>query len=198
MREARFLKTWLVGYWRPSLFVNNLKEAPAPHWGVYAQVLRGLMDATLLYLPLALMGRQPSTPSYLAFIPTSKYYLASILIAPIFIVCQWLLAAVIQYLVLRLSGRPSDMDLILNITGMAALVVGAFLIVWDWIWIIMGWENVYLLGVSHLLLDIWGIVITTLGFKRLLSLPTWLAITISLLGFPIGIPLAVLFMRGPF
>lgn len=156
------------------------------------------MDACLLYLPLSLLVRQPSTPSYLAFIPTEKYYLASILIAPIFIVCLWLLTAVIQYLVVRLSGRPCDIDLILNITGMAALVVGAFLILWDWVWIVMGWDNIYLLGISHLLLDTWGILITTLGFKRLLSIPTWFAITISLLGILIGVPLAVIFMRGPF
>ena len=85
-----------------------------------------------------------------------------------------------------------------NVTGMAALVVGAALVVWDWLWIGMGWENAIALGISHLVLDTWGIVITALGFERTMGVPIWLAALLSLATIVLGVPLAAIFMRAPF
>ena len=178
--------------------VDGLQDAPAPQWGIYAQLLRVGLDAFLLYLPLALMGWSPSTPSYLSFIPTASYYAHLVWLAPLVIVCQWLLLAVILHVILRLGGRNSDIDQILNISGMAALVVGAFLVLWDWGWIILGWHNITLLGISHLVLDVWGIVIMVTGLKRILNVPVWAGILLSLLWIVLGLPLAILFIRGPF
>jgi hypothetical protein len=192
-----FFRIWFTGYYNPSRAIDELKEKPAPHWGVYAQCLRALLDSLLLYLPLALMGRQPSTPSYLTFLPTETYYAWSVLFVPFLLVGQWLLLSAVLHVILRLIGRPSDIDQILNITGTAGLVVGAFLVAWDWVWILMGWHNDVLLGISHLVLVIWAITITTIGFKRILGLPVWLGILLNAIWVLLGEPLALIFMRAP-
>lgn len=198
MNEATFFQTWLFGYWSPSLFAINLAGKPAPHWGLLAQSLRAVSDALLLYLPLALMGWQPSTPSYLTFINTERYYATLIWLAPIFLLCQWFLLSAIVHTILCVGGRLSDIDQILNITGMVALVVGSFLVFWDWLWVLAGWNNPYLLGISHLLIDIWGIVLTVTGFEYILRIPVWMGISLNLLWLALGLPLAILIMRAPF
>jgi hypothetical protein len=177
--------------------IEALREKPAPHWGVYGQSIRALLDALLLYLPLALMGRTPSTPSYLRFLPTERYYLASVFFMPIFLLGQWLLLGTVTHVLLRLGGRRSDIDQILNVTGMSALVVGAFLVVWDGGYLLLGGESTVFLGISHLVLDIWGIVITVLGYKRMLGIPVWLGIVLNLMWIALGVPLAVIFVRAP-
>jgi hypothetical protein len=192
-----FFQVWLTGYYSPSKVIEGLRDKPAPHWGVYAACLRGLLDAFLLYLPLALMGRQPSTPSYITFLPAETYFAWSVLFAPPLLVFQWLLLGALLHVILRLSSRPSDIDQILNITGMAGLVVGAFLVIWDWVWILLGWQNEVLLGISHLVLVIWAVVITTTGFKRILGLPVWLGILLNVIWLLLGEPLALIFMRAP-
>jgi hypothetical protein len=54
---------------------------------------------------------------------------------------------------------------------MAGLIVGAVLVVWDWVWVVVGWQSDVLLGVSHLVLVVWAMVITVVGFLRILGLP---------------------------
>jgi len=99
--------------------------------------------------------------------------------------------------VLRFSGRRSDVDQILNIFGISALVVGAFILVWDWTWLAVGGIDQYLLGISHLLISLWGVVIEIIGLKRLLGVPIWLGAILSLLEIPIALPFGIMFMRSP-
>ena len=192
-----FVKVWLTGYVNPARFAERLAHRPAPHWGFYAQAVRALMDSFLLYLPLFLMGRTPPTPSYVSFIPTDTYYGTLVWLAPVVLLAQWLLGGSVMHVALRLGGRPSDLDRILNITGMATLVVGAFLVVWDWVWILLGGMNQYWLGYSHLLIDVWGVVIIVVGLKKLLDVPPWLGVVLYILALVFVFPLAVLFMRSP-
>jgi len=113
-----FLRTWAVGYINPSAFARALEGKPAPHWGLYAQLLRGAFDSLLLYLPLYLLGRQPPTPSFLTFIPTESYYGTLIWLTPIVFSAQWLIGGALMHVILRLSKRRSDIDQLLNIGGM--------------------------------------------------------------------------------
>jgi hypothetical protein len=177
--------------------VRALARVPAPRWGLYAVLVRGLLNSLLLYLPLALLGRQPSTAPYLTFLPAELYFLASVFFVPLFFLAQWLLLSAALHLILRLLGRPGELDAILNITGVSGLVVGTALLVWDWLWIALDWHNPVALGVSHLLFDVWAIALTTLGFRRLLGLPTRLAITLNLVWMALGVPLAIVVMRAP-
>ena len=192
-----FLQLWLIGYVRPVRFAEGLAGRPAPQWGFYAQLLRALMDSFLLYLPLFLMGRIPPTPSYLSVIPTERYYGALVLLTPIVLSAQWLLGGAAMHVALKLRGRRSDSDQILNITGMVTLVVGGFLVAWDWVWIVAGGMDQYLLGYSHLLIDVWGGVLTVVGLRRLLDVPVWLGICVYILALGLAFPLAVMFMRSP-
>lgn len=193
-----FFQVWVAGYYNPSKFVDALKPSPAPQWGSYAFVLRSLMVSLLLYLPLVILGRQPPTPSYLTFIPTEGYYTTLVWLTPLVFMTEWLLAAAVIHVFLRLLKWPSDIDQILNITGMASLVIAAALIPWDWFCFFITGMNQYLLGFSHLFIDIWWFVITVAGFKRILGIPVRLAILATLLAFLTAMPFAVLFMRSPF
>jgi hypothetical protein len=192
-----FLSTWFAGYVNPWRMVRGLAEAPAPHWGLYAVVVRGLLNSLLLFLPLALLGRQPSTPPALTLIPAERYFLASVWFVPLFFLGQWLLLSAVLHVILRLLGRPGAIDQILNITGLTGLVVGAFIVGWDWLWIGLGWEDPVALGISHLILDVWAVALTTLGFKRLLGLPLWLGVLLNLVWIALGLPLAIVVMRAP-
>jgi hypothetical protein len=193
----RFIWVWLTGYYNPVKMIEALRSEPAPLWGFYGQLLRAALDSLLLYLPVALMGGVPPTPSNLSFLPTEQYYWHLIWIAPLVLGAVWLVSSAFTHVVLRLTGRPSDFDQILNIVGMATLVVGAFLLVWDWVWFALGGANQYFLGISHLVIDLWGVVITAIGLKRILDVPIWLGAVLSLLSIPIALPLAIMFMRSP-
>jgi hypothetical protein len=193
-----FAQAWFIGYVNPRKFADVLKSKPAPHWGFYAQVLRSLMDSLLLFLPVALMKRQPPTSSYLTFIPTDQYYMALIWLTPFVFMAQWLLGAALVHVALRLARLPSDMDQILNLTGMAGLVIGAFLVVWDWFWFFVGGANQYFLGISHLIIDVWWFVIVVTGLKRICGVPTKYGILMSVLAFAAALPFAIIIMRAPF
>lgn len=192
-----FLRVWFTGYYSPVKMIEQLRSKPAPQWGFYGQLLRAALDSLLLYLPVALMGRIPPTPSYLSFLPSEQYYWHLIWLAPLVFGAQWLLGSAFTHVVLRLTGRRSDFDQILNIVGMATLVVGAFILVWDWAWFALGGANQYFLGISHLVIDLWAVVIITIGLKRILGVPVWLGALLSFLGVPIAMPLAIMFMRSP-
>ena len=116
---------------------------------------------------------------------------------PLFLVGQWLMLSALLHVLLRLLGRRSDLDQILNITGLAALIVGAFLVVWDWVWIVAGWHNEVLLGLSHMVLVIWGLAITVLGLKRILDVPVWLGVVLNVVWVAVGWPLSATVMRSP-
>jgi hypothetical protein len=195
--QKSFTRVWLMGYTRPLQMGEALKDKPAPFWGLAAQLIRVMMNSLLVYLPLTLIGKVPNTPSSLSFIPTEHYYAVSVGMAPLFILGQWLLLSAIMHVALRLAGRVSDLDQILNLTGMAALVVGTFLVVWDWLWLGLGWHNDLGLGISHLVIDIWAIMITVAGLRALLGVHMKLGIALSLLWLALGVPLAMIFMRAP-
>jgi hypothetical protein len=192
-----FVRVWLAGYYNPKKMIEELRSRPAPQWGFYGQLLRAAMDSLLVYLPLALLGRVPPTHSNLSFIPTEQYYWHLIWLSPLVLGAVWLLAPAFTHVVLRLTGRHSDFDQILNINGMATIVVGAFLVVWDWAWFALGGLNQYALGTSHLVISLWVVVIGAIGLKGILGVPTWLGALLSFLGIPIALPFGIMFMRSP-
>lgn len=192
-----FLRTWFIGYYHPAAFAEAMRLAPSPHWGLLAVILRAAMDALLIYLPVTLLGRQPSMPSFLTFAPTERYFsFAAAISLPVFL-GQWLLTCTALHVILRLLKRHSEVDLILNITGMEGLIIGAFLVVWDWVWILLGWTDYNALGISHLVIDLWGVVLSVTCFKRLLGVPVPLGIALNIIGIMLSLPFGILFMRAP-
>ena len=193
-----FIRVWFTGYYSPARMIEQLQSKPAPHWGFYGQFLRAALDSLLVYLPVALMGRVPPTPSNLSFLPTEQYYWHLIWLSPLVLGAEWLLVSAFTHVVLRLAGRRSDIDQILNISGMATIVVGAFLLVWDWAAFALGGANQYFLGISHLVIALWGVAIGVVGLKRILGVPIWLGATLNFLSIPIALPFGIMFMRSPF
>jgi hypothetical protein len=193
-----FLRVWFTGYFRPAQFIEHLRSKPAPQWGIFASFLRGIFDSLLLYLPISLMGRVPPTPSYLSFVSTERYYFALIWMAPFILLIELLMQSVVIHVILRLLGRHSDIDQILNITGMTSLVVGMVLIPWDWIMYALGLADQYFLGITHLIITLWAVAIMVVGLRKILSVPTWLSIVLSIIVIPIALPFAMMFMRSPF
>ena len=192
-----FVRVWFTGYYNPAKMIEQLRSKPAPHWGFYGQFLRAALDSLVLYLPVALMGRIPPTPSNLAFLSTEQYYGHLVWLSPIILGADWLLASAFTHVVLRLAGRQSDFDQILNIGGMATIVVGAFLLMWDWAWFALGGVNQYFLGITHLAISLWAVVIGAIGLKRILGVPIWLGVILTFLGIPIAMPFGIMFMRSP-
>jgi len=193
-----FIQVWIAGCTNPKKFIDELRTKPAPHWGIYSTVLRGLMDSLLLYLPISIMGREPPTPSYLTIFPSESYYNTLIWITPLIFMMQWLLSAAIMHTFFRLRNISSDFDQILNITGMSGLVIGFVLLIWDWFWFFVGGVDQYILGISHLIIDIWWFALVVFGIKQVLGISKRLGITACIFSFIGVFPIAVIFMRAPF
>jgi len=192
-----YIKLWLTAYINPNRFAGELQKRPAPYWGFIAALQRAMMDSLLLYLPLALMGRIPPERSYLPLISDERYYGALVGIAPIVLLAEWLLAGATMHLILRMSRLRSDIDQILNISGFVALTIGSILLLWDWTWVALGGLSQNGLGISHLIIDIWGIAIAAIAFKRILHVPVWLGVLLNLVGIMVALPMAIMFMRSP-
>ncbi len=79
---------------------------------------------------------------------------------------------------------------------MATIVVGGFLIVWDWAWFALGGVNQYFMGFSHLAISLWAVVIGSIGLKRILGVPIWLGAILSFMGIPIALPFGIIFTRS--
>jgi hypothetical protein len=192
-----FFRLWISGYYNPVKMVEQLRSKPAPQWGFYALLIRAAFVSFLLYLPIALTGRIPTTPSNISFLSTELYYWHLIWLSPIVLGTNWLLSSAFMHVVLKLTGRRSDYNQILNIVGMEAIVVGTFLIVWDWACIAHGSVGQYLLGITHLVLSLWGVAIVSIGLKRILNVPIWFGLILSFIHIPIALPFGIMFMRSP-
>ena len=118
--------------------------------------------------------------------------------APIVLIVILLMQSVFIHSILRLIKKSSDIDQIINMIGMSALVVGTVLVPWDWAMYFLGVANQYFLGITHLVLSLWAIVIMVIGLRRLFSVPIWLSIILSFTLFPVALPFAMMFMRSPF
>lgn len=191
------VKTWFSGYFRPSKMVSDLGNQQSPLLGLWATLLRGLMNSFLLYLPLVLLGRKPSMPSFLPFVRTQDYFLFLTVIAPLFFILQWLYLSGSIYLILRILRRECSFHHILNTFGLVSLVVGSVLILWDWPWIILQSKNYVLLGMSHIAVDVWAIALAAVCLRTILGIGMRLAVLLSIAWVALSLPPAMLIMRSP-
>ncbi len=195
--EMGLLQLWFASLFRPSRAFEEFKRKPAPQWGLYATLLRVLLILLVWYLPLYLLDVKPSPPSYLTFVPTENYYAASMIIYPLYNLAIWLLFGAFVYVILRLGGWKSDIDQILNLGGIGGLVFQPVLSLLDWIEFALGLHNApMVLGISHLVIDLWLIVWMAKGYNKILGLPTWLGAALILLVIIVAVPLNALFLRG--
>ncbi len=190
-----FVQVWLSGLINPIRSLEELKDKPAPYWGLLAVLTRFIPTSLIVTFPLFLLGREPFYPSYLTFLPTQNYYMAQVIFLPIFGLIIWLLMSACAHVVMRLVGKGSDFDLVLNIVGMGMLIPMPVVWVWDVTMIAL---NLYLLpvmAVSHTLFQLWEASIEALGFIKLLRLRVIPAVCLSLIINAIYIALAAIFIR---
>lgn len=190
-----FVQVWLLGLINPSRSFEELKSKPAPMWGFWAVVIRFVVTSLTTILALHLLGRVPFASSRLTFLATKNYYSAEIFFLPIFGLAIWLLGSAIIHVALRLARKVSDFDQILNIVGMGMLIPMPVVWLWDWTMIALNWYQMTLMAISHSIFALWGVILYSVGFKRILGLRTFLAIGLALAITVVYISLAMIFIR---
>lgn len=190
-----FLQIWLFGLINPSHAFDELKGKPAPIWGFRAVLIRFVVTSLTTTLALYSLGRLPFEPSWLTFLSTEDYYAAEIFFLPVFGLSVWLLGGAITHLVLRLAHKTSDFDLILNIVGVSMLIPAPVVWIWDWTMIALNWYQVTMMAISHSVFALWGVILYSIGFKKILELQTPAAIALALLIVVVYVLLAMVFVR---
>ena len=116
-----FFRLWLTGYLHPGRAFEALREKPAPHYGLYGVLMRGLIvglgvvPAARRHGPAAEHGADPALPA------GRDLLLARPVVLPGVRVGQVAAEAAIMHLALRLIRMPSDYDVLLNLSGITAL-----------------------------------------------------------------------------
>lgn len=190
-----FVQIWLLGLINPFRAFEALKSKPAPMWGFWAVLIRFVVTSLTTTLALYLLGRVPFTSSRLTFLTTENYYAAEILFFPIYGLAIWLLMSGIVYIVLSLTRKASDFDQILNIVGLGMLIPMPVVWLWDWTMIALNWYQMTVMAVSHSIFALWGVILYSVGFKRILGLRILLAIGLSLAITVVYISLTMIFIR---
>ena len=190
-----FMQVWLSGLVRPSRAFDELKTKPAPLWGLSAVLIRFIITSFTTILALHLLDREPFTPPNLTFLTTDNYYAAETAFLPVFGLAMWLLGSAVVHVILRLVGKQSDFDQILNIIGLGMLIPMPIVWLWDWTMIALNWYQMTVMAVSHSLFALWGVVVHSIGFKRILGLQALTSIGLALVIPAVYIPLAMIFVR---
>lgn len=190
-----FVQVWLSGLINPIRSLDELKGKPAPQWGLLAVLIRFIPTSLIVTLPLFLLGREPFTPSSLTFLTTQNYYMAQVVFLPIFGVTIWLLMSAFAHVVLRLAGKGSDFDQVLNIVGVGMLIPIPVVWAWDVTMIALNLYQLPVMAVSHALFQLWEASIEAVGFVRLLRLGIVPAIGVALVINALYIALAMIFIR---
>ena len=194
---VEFFRLWGAGYLTPRRMFGGIGAAKGPGIGLAATLVRGLLIGLLSYLPAYLAGKLPTPPGPFTFIPQESYFLFLSAFSPVYFLITWLAYNALTYLILRLLKYEISFDMLLNLSGMVALVVGSFIILQDWIWILVGLKSVIILGISHLVIDVWAVTLIVVGMKKLMKIPVWLGIVLNIVVWIAAVPVAMFLMRAP-
>lgn len=191
-----FVKIWLLALTKPGTAFARLEAKSAPAWGFVSILARFIVTAITSILALYLIDFQPFVPSYLTFLNNANYYRAEIFFLPVFGLGAWLLSSALTHLILRLSGRNSSIDWIMNVIGFSLLVVMPVVWLLDWAGIAGGFYGAAFTIPIHIGISIWEVGLMGIGFKRMDRM-SWASSL--LLGFIVKagvfIPLAAIFIR---
>ena len=188
-------KLWFYGAVRPFKMTAELAEISSPVCGLSAVLLRFIATSLTTILALYLLGKAPFAPSEFVGLPLHNYYFAEMFFLPLFGIAAWLLMASVAHMTMRLAGRESDFDRILNTIGMGMLVPMPILWVWDWTAIAFDLYKITIMAITHTAAQVWEAAVEAIGFMKILKLKTPLAIGLSLTINVIYIALAMLFIR---
>lgn len=191
------IRIWLESYLHPRRALDALAGQTTPRYGAVYTLVRGVMLALLFYLPFYLLKFEPITPAYLELFDTPDYFLYAVFIWPLFGLLSWVYLGGVVYLLLRLLGYRVDFDQLLNVGGLLDLTIGAVLLVFDWLMVVIGMHtSAVFMGVAHVLIaDPWSIALTAYFYKKYFGAPVWLSVMLGILVRLLYIPVAVVFIR---
>jgi hypothetical protein len=191
-----FLRLWFIGITRPSSAFQMLERKPAPAWGLISTLVRFIGTSITSILALRLINFKPFVPSYLTFLNDSNYYRVEIFFLPLFGIGAWLLSSALVHLILRISGRESNIDWIMNVIGFALLVVMPAVWLLDWGGIAFNFYGASFTIPIHAGVSIWEVILIGMGLKRLGNLGWVVALLLGLVvKAGVYIPLAAIFVR---
>jgi Yip1 domain len=191
-----YFQLYLAGVFHPARAFDDIRTRPAPLWAFKVVLFFNLLISATSTLARYLLGQNMLMPSALTFLPDEHYLLAQIFFLPVVRMAAWLLNAAIIHLGIRLAGKPSDMDLILNMAGVGYLVIMPYTFLVDWTTIALNAFNSNIIVGLHGVVDLmWSLALSVIGLRQLLGIETKLALTVSLISSAVGIPLLALFAR---
>lgn len=191
-----FLQLWLLGITNPSAAFDELRGKPAPSWGLWAILVRFVVTSLTSILALLLLDQRPFIDSYLTFLPADRYYAAEVFFLPLFGLAGWLLGGAVVHLILRLAGRQSSFDWILNVIGWGLLIVMPAVWLLDWVSIALDIYGVGLVPLVHALISIWEVALFGVGLSKMEGIEFWPACLLGLIvKGGVYIPLAAIFVR---
>jgi len=159
-------------------------------------LVRFVGTALTSILALRLLNFTPFVPSYLTFLADSEYYRAEVFFLPVFGLVAWLLSSALVHLILRVWGRDSDIDWIMNVVGFSLLVVMPLVWLLDWAGIAFGFYGASFTIPIHAGVSIWEVVLMAIGFRRLGHLSWAVALILGLVAKAgVYIPSAAVFVR---
>lgn len=196
MQVKDFFRLWFLGMIRPSAAFDELRKKPAPQWGFWAILVRFVVTSLTSILALYLLNQQPFVEPYLTFLQADQYYAAEIFFLPVFGLAGWLLSGALVYLILRLAGKQSSIDWILNVIGWGLLVVMPAVWLLDWVSIAL---DVYGSGVTpaiHAVISLWEVALIGIGLSKAKGVGFWSGCLYGLIiKGGVYIPLAMVFVR---
>jgi hypothetical protein len=191
-----FLQVWVKGIAHPNVAFLILEDKPAPGWGLLSILTRFIGTSLTSILALHLLSFKPFVSSYLIFLTDSNYYLAEIFFLPVFGIGAWLLSSSLIYLILRISGRESNIDWIMNVIGYSLLVVMPVVWLLDWTGIAFGFYGANFTIPIHAGISVWEVTLMGIGFNKVGKLTWPLSLLLGLIvKAGVYIPLAAIFIR---
>lgn len=121
--------------------------------------------------------------------------MAQVFFLPIFGVTVWLLMSSFAHVVLRVAGKASNCDQVLNIVGIGMLIPMPVTWAWDVSMVALHLYQLPVMAISHSIIQLWEASIETIGFIMLLRLKILPAIMLALVINAIYIALAMIFIR---
>ncbi len=191
-----YFQLYVTAVLHPARAFDEIRSRPAPLWAFKVLLFFNLLISATSTLARYLLRQDVLMPSALTFLPDENYLLAQIFFLPIVRMAAWLLNAAVVHLSLRLAGKPSNMDQILNIAGVIYLVVMPYTFLVDWTLIALNaFDSQIVVGLHGVVDLVWSLALGVIGLRRLLGIETKLALTVSLIGSAVGMPLLALLAR---
>ncbi len=187
---------YLTAVLHPTRAFDEIRSKPAPQWAFKVLLIFNLLISATTTLARYLLGQAPLMPSALTFLSDENYLLAQIFFLPVVRMAAWLLGSAAVHLGIRLAGKPSNMDQILNIAGVIYLVVMPYTFLIDWTAVALNAFNSDVIVSLHGVVDLlWSLALQVVGLRRLLGLEFKLALSVSLIGLAVQLPLLALVAR---